>query len=88
VYAGLQFNLPRQFFDATTYEFLAVNDAAIARYGYSRDEFLRTRITEIRPLEDVPQLLIRLTELEGNESYTTSSRRHRTKAGEVIDVEV
>ena len=34
--------------------FLEVNAAAIAHYGYSRDEFLAKRITDIRPEEDVP----------------------------------
>src|ERR1044072_8680977 len=29
--------------------FLAVNDAAVARYGYSREEFLTTTVEDIRP---------------------------------------
>lgn len=34
-------------YDAKTFQFLAVNDAAIAKYGYSREEFLQKRINEI-----------------------------------------
>ncbi|MEQ8233028.1 MAG: PAS domain S-box protein [Gammaproteobacteria bacterium] len=36
--------------------FLAVNDAAVAEYGYSRDEFLAMTIADIRPPEDVARL--------------------------------
>jgi diguanylate cyclase (GGDEF)-like protein len=32
---------PMWLYDADTFEILAVNDAAVAAYGYSRDEFLR-----------------------------------------------
>jgi PAS domain S-box-containing protein len=39
-------------FDAETLRFLAVNDAAIRRYGYLRDEFLSMSILDIRPAAD------------------------------------
>jgi PAS domain-containing protein len=35
-------------YDLETLRFLEVNDAAIAHYGYSRDEFLNLRLTDIR----------------------------------------
>jgi PAS domain-containing protein len=44
-------------YDPDALHFRDVNDAAIARYGYSRDEFLAMRLTDIRPQEDVPRLL-------------------------------
>ena len=44
-------------YDLGTLQFLEVNNAAIVRYGYSRDEFLSMRITDIRPAADVPRLL-------------------------------
>src|SRR5271167_3455900 len=37
--------------------FLEVNAAAIGQYGYSRDQFLGMKITDIRPHEDIPRLL-------------------------------
>lgn len=43
-------------YDLETLVFLAVNDAAIAKYGYSRDEFLAMTIADIRPAEDVALL--------------------------------
>jgi PAS domain S-box-containing protein len=36
-------------FDHQTLRFLDVNRAAVATYGYSRAEFLKMKITEIRP---------------------------------------
>jgi two-component system, cell cycle sensor histidine kinase and response regulator CckA len=38
--------------DAETLAFLEVNQAAIDKYGYSRDEFRNLRLTDIVPLED------------------------------------
>ena len=43
-------------YDLTTLRFLAVNDAAVRHYGYSRTEFLEMTIKDIRPPEDI-QLL-------------------------------
>ena len=42
--------------DQQTLQFLAVNDAAIEHYGYSREEFLSMTIRDIRREEDVPAL--------------------------------
>lgn len=35
-------------FDRQTLRFLAVNDAAVAQYGYSRDQFLNMSVTDVR----------------------------------------
>lgn len=48
--------LPMWIYDLQTLAFLAVNDAAIESYGYSRDEFLGMTIADIRPAEDVGAL--------------------------------
>ena len=48
---------PMWVYDAESLAFLAVNDAAIRHYGYSREEFLAMTIKDIRPPEDVPRLL-------------------------------
>lgn len=47
---------PMWVYDLESLAFLAVNDAAIAKYAYSREEFLAMTIADIRPDEDV-QLL-------------------------------
>ena len=48
--------LPMWVYDIETLHFLEVNSVAVATYGYSREEFLRMRITDIRPPEDVSRL--------------------------------
>jgi PAS domain S-box-containing protein len=41
--------LPMWVFDARTLRYLAVNDAAVRLYGYSRDEFLGMTVEDLRP---------------------------------------
>ena len=55
---------PMWIFDVETLRFLAVNDAAVAAYGWSREEFLAMTIADIRPEEDV-EALRRDVEREG-----------------------
>src|SRR5215813_10483448 len=47
---------PMFMFDRNTLRYLAVNDAAVEAYGYSREEFLRMSLLDIRPEEDIPAL--------------------------------
>jgi len=78
--------LPMWVFDGETLQFLQVNDAAIAHYGYSREEFLQMRITDIRPPEEVPRLLTYLAERPAALQFG-GQWRHRLKDGRIIDVE-
>lgn len=48
---------PMWLYDVHTLAFLRVNEAAITRYGYSRDEFLAMTIKDIRPPADLPKFL-------------------------------
>ena len=73
--------------DAHTLEILEVNAAAVRTYGYSRDEFLKMRITDIRPAEDIPRLL-KSIESQGGQIGSRGQWRHRRKNGEVFPVEV
>jgi PAS domain S-box-containing protein len=77
---------PTWVFDRETLRFLAVNDAAVRKYGFSRDEFLAMTLKDIRPPEDIPALLETVKNLgEGNES--SGAWRHRLKDGTLIDTE-
>jgi PAS domain S-box-containing protein len=69
-------------YDRQTLAFLDVNDAAIARYGYSRAELLAITMHNIRPAETVPALLDNLANLQ------TDICRHLKKNGTAIDVEM
>ncbi|MGE0453273.1 MAG: GAF domain-containing protein [Vicinamibacteria bacterium] len=78
---------PMWVYDLETLAFLAVNDAAVAHYGYARDEFLAMTIAGIRPREDVPRLLDHLA--RGSEGLDRAGAwRHVRKDGETIEVEV
>ena len=82
--------LPMWVFDQETLEFLAVNDSAIAHYGYSRDEFLSMKISDIRSEDHVDRLL---DEVDGIRADGPGIRRsgewvHRLKDGRSIDVDI
>ncbi len=78
---------PLFLFDPATLRFLAVNEASLRQYGYSREEFLAMRITELRTAQDVPDLMRHLAtpEVDGARHGTF---RHRRKDGSTFQVEV
>jgi PAS domain S-box-containing protein len=81
----LQHPQPMWVYDKETLEFLAVNDAAIRYYGYSRDEFMRLTLKDIRPEGDVPGFLAaRQSAMGGHRDIGVV--RHRKKTGEVVFV--
>jgi PAS domain S-box-containing protein len=72
-----------------TYRFLAVNNAAVLHYGYSREEFLSMSLLDIRPQEDVPQFREQLSKLTVKAGpQVGGSRRHVKKDGTIIHVDV
>jgi PAS domain S-box-containing protein len=78
---------PMWVFDCDTLRFLAVNNAAVTKYGFSESEFLAMTIKDIRPEEDVPRLLESAQRrIEGVDHAGTW--RHKLKDGRVIDVEI
>jgi diguanylate cyclase (GGDEF)-like protein/PAS domain S-box-containing protein len=78
--------LPMWIYDYESLGFIAVNDAAVRHYGYTKDEFLGMTIEDIRPPEDLPQLQAALTTLR--EQNLRGQYRHIKKDGGIIDVEV
>src|SRR5580658_2581655 len=78
---------PMWIYDFNTLHCLEVNNAAVEHYGYSRDEFLRTLLTDIHPQEDLCHL--------GNDVARTRAGvqhsgewRHLHKDGRLVDVAV
>ena len=81
--------LPMYIADRKTSHFLAVNEAAIRQYGYSRDEFLAMTLFDIRPPEEREATRQRLeTDDEFTGSRDAGTREHWKKDGTRITVEV
>jgi PAS domain S-box-containing protein len=78
---------PMWIYDRKTLAFLDVNEAAITKYGYSRQEFLNMTLVDIRPPEDVERLINNLAQprqpLEHSDGW-----RHSLKDGTIIYVEI
>ena len=49
--------VPMYIFELNTGNFLKVNDAAVKKYGYSKEEFLSMNITKIRPTSEISKLM-------------------------------
>jgi PAS domain S-box-containing protein len=78
---------PMWIYDLETMKFLAVNNAAVEHYGYTREEFLSMNIKEIRPSEEVPRLINMLSRI-GMGVQHCGDWKHRRKDGSVMDVEI
>lgn len=78
---------PMWIYDLETLRFLDVNEAAIAKYGYSRPEFLAMTIADIRPSEDLPALNADLAVAKEGRSES-GIWRHVLKSGEIIHVDI
>ena len=74
-------------YDLNTLRFLAVNDAAVRHYGYSRAEFLDMTIKDIRPPEDVKLLEDYLAAPNPGVQHA-GEWRHQKKDGTIINVDV
>lgn len=73
---------PNLVFDLHTLLFVAVNQAAVSKYGFSTSEFLRMKITDLHSTEALGSLLTTA------ESGITSESLHRRKDGTPFDVEL
>ena len=71
--------------DIDTLAILEVNEAAIRRYGYTRDEFRARTAADVIAADQVPLLAA----IKGRpDLHHTGPLRHRTKDGTSIDVEL
>jgi two-component system cell cycle sensor histidine kinase/response regulator CckA len=79
--------LPKFLFDLETRQFLAVNEAAVRSYGYSREEFLGMRLDDIRPRAEGSELV---ASADATPLGTThqGSWKHVKKDGTLIEVGV
>ncbi len=79
--------LPIVVWDGASGRYLAVNSAAISKYGWSRDEFLRMTIFDVRPPAEVERLKKELRTLQ-NRNFSAGVWTHLNRAGEAFQVDV
>ena len=83
---------PMWAYDLESLRFLAVNDAAVEHYGYSREEFLSMTLRDIRPPDELGRLesdllAVRSGSLDPS-SWNAAIWKHRKKDGTIFDVEI
>ncbi|HEX7667413.1 MAG TPA: ATP-binding protein, partial [Polyangiaceae bacterium] len=81
--------VPMFVFDDKSLRFVAVNEAALALYGYSREELFGMQVLELHPQENraSAEALIRKHVTSHEEGYT-GKVHHRTKSGAFVDLEI
>jgi PAS domain S-box-containing protein len=67
--------------------FLEVNPAAVEHYGYSREEFLRMKISDIQPPEELARLTAALRS-GWRHKHFSAGWKHRIRDGRIIQVEI
>jgi PAS domain S-box-containing protein len=78
---------PMWVYDCETQRIVAVNDVALADYGYSREEFMSMSVGHMLPVEDQASFIKMLAGLPRSSTYR-GYWRHVRKDGETIDVEL
>jgi PAS domain S-box-containing protein len=72
---------PMWIYDALSLRFLDVNGAAIAQYGWSREEFLKMTLADLRPPEDIPAMEAQVRGPNAPGVTSSGPWRHRRKDG-------
>lgn len=79
---------PMWVFDTETLAFLSVNDAAVTSYGYSREEFSRLTLRDIRAAEDLAMLDAWVKSDISKGTSNAGVWTHQRKDGSKIQVEI
>jgi PAS domain S-box-containing protein len=79
---------PMYIFDPATLEFLQVNAAAVSLYGYSAEEFLGMKITDLWTGGGDSEVLQQIRNRPASYLYYRGLRQHRAKSGDLLEVEI
>lgn len=79
-------------YDKQTQEFVAVSNSVIENYGYSREEILSMKITDLVPDEDLAAYKeyrerVLIGEQPGRKRWE-GTWRHKLKSGQIIEIEI
>ncbi len=78
---------PMIVYDRDSLDILEVNDAAVIKYGYSREEFRKIKVSDIRPEEEREKFLT-LMSSEREPIRHSGTWKHNLKNGSTIDVDI
>jgi PAS domain S-box-containing protein len=79
---------PMWVYDTETLRFLTVNNAAIQKYRYTKEEFRELKITDIRPPEDRDSILMFVKRIEQKTYLDSGLWRHVDKNGRQFFVRI
>jgi len=75
--------------DIDTLEIMEVNQSSVELYGYSKEEFLKLTVLDLRPESEHPKFLETLKNVGQNKAYKkTNTWKYINKSGQVIFMEV
>jgi PAS domain S-box-containing protein len=80
--------IPMWLFDVDTLRFLAVNDAAVIQYGYSKEQFLNSTIQMLRPKEHQTEIQNIVDANKEQFSFKKYGVVHLTQGGEKLYVNI
>jgi diguanylate cyclase (GGDEF)-like protein/PAS domain S-box-containing protein len=78
---------PMWIYDRNTLAFESVNEAAIKQYGYSREEFLKMTLMDLRPTDDFESVMREMNEAEPAQQLT-GPWQHQKRDGTFVQVDV
>jgi hypothetical protein len=81
--------LPVWMFDAETMRLCAVNEATVRTYGYSREELLAMKATDLKPAEDAAAMCVQVgQDVVKSGAIPVGVKRHRTRDGRELEMEI
>ena len=78
---------PMWIYDRETLTFDSVNQAAVNQYGYTKEQFLRMTLADIRPTEDIHTVMKELKEAEPTQPLS-GPWRHQRRDGSFMQVDI
>ncbi len=79
---------PMAVVDRKTLKFLAVNEAAVEKYGWSRDELLTMNTNDLYLPEDLAAIVMARPGYVAGDTHAVPTIRHRKKDGSIIEVDM
>lgn len=77
---------PKFIYDTESLLFLDVNKIAEEKYGYSRDELLKMKVTDLLAPVDYDNIMLQIQKVKEKATFSESFLKSVNKAGNIIDI--